>query len=71
MAEFSNSIIIERPLEQVFDFLAVNFEESQPKLDFNTLMVEKLTEGAVGKGRNFALSRQKLGANKTLRKVKS
>lgn len=55
MAQFKNEIIIDRPVEQVFNFLAVNIVENMPNIDFNLLLIEQLTEGEVGKGTQFHL----------------
>jgi hypothetical protein len=50
MAEFKTEIVIDRPVGQVFGFLATNFAENLPKIETNFLYVEQLTEGEVGKG---------------------
>lgn len=55
MAEPTNEIIIDRPVDKVFNFLAVNIVDNLPNIEFNLLMIEKITEGEVGKGTQYHL----------------
>ncbi|MBN9391847.1 MAG: hypothetical protein J0I20_27680 [Chloroflexi bacterium] len=59
MADFKTEIVIDRPVAQVFNFLATNFEANLPKVETNFLYVEQLTEGEVGKGTLFRAIRAK------------
>lgn len=51
MLEFSNSIVIDRPLEEVFAFLAEL--ENAPKWNYYVLQVHKLTPGPVDVGTKY------------------
>jgi uncharacterized protein YndB with AHSA1/START domain len=48
MLEFSNTVLIERPLEEVFDFLAEL--ENIPNWNYYVLRVQKITPGPVNVG---------------------
>jgi uncharacterized membrane protein len=51
MLEFDNRITIDRPVEEVFAFLA-DFE-NLPKWNYYVLRVEKITPGPVGQGTKY------------------
>ena len=50
-ASIKGEIVIGRPLNQVFDFVAD--ERNEPKYNPRMASVEKLTHGAIGKGTRF------------------
>jgi uncharacterized protein YndB with AHSA1/START domain len=56
MLEFENTIHIERPIEDVYEFLA-NFE-NLPKWNYYVLRVRKLTPGPVGVGTKYHQERK-------------
>ena len=51
MARITGEIVIERPPEEVFDFVAA--ERNEPSYNHQMLAVEQLTEGPVGSGTRF------------------
>lgn len=59
MAEFKTEIVIDRPVDQVFNFLALDLAENLPKIESNLLYVEQLSEGEAGKGTRFRAIRAK------------
>lgn len=50
MVKIKAEILIELPVEDVFNFLAVDFLENLPEIEPTILMIEQLTEGEVRKG---------------------
>ena len=51
MTRVEGEIVINRPVEEVFDFVAD--ERHEPRFNPNVLAVEKLTPGPIGKGTRF------------------
>ena len=56
MIEFKNTIVIERPLHEVFDF--VSDFENLPKWNYYVMNVDKLTEGPVEVGTVYHQTRK-------------
>ena len=56
MIKFKNSVIIKRPLPDVFAFVS-NFE-NLPKWNYYVTEVDKLTEGPVGEGTTYHQTRK-------------
>ncbi|MBS4190009.1 SRPBCC family protein [Bacillus sp. FJAT-49705] len=59
MADFRSSVIIHKPVKEVFDYIASmeNTSEIMP----NVVKMEKLTEGPIGKGTKFKETRSVRG----------
>ena len=56
MAKVSGSIIIERPVDEVFDFVVD--ERNEPLYNKELLSSKKLTEGPIGVGTRFRAAHQ-------------
>jgi len=54
MVHLAGSIVIERPIEEVFDFVAD--ERNEPKYNSALLRSEKVTDGPIGLGTKFSAS---------------
>ncbi|MEH7522798.1 SRPBCC family protein [Bacillus sp. JJ1503] len=59
MADFRSSVIIHKPVSEVFHYMASM--ENVPELMPNVVKMEKLTEGPIGKGTKFKESRSVRG----------
>jgi len=59
MADFRSSAIIDKPVHEVFQYVASM--EHMPEIMPNVVKVEKLTEGDIGKGTLFKETRQVRG----------
>ncbi|WNS75341.1 SRPBCC family protein [Bacillus sp. DTU_2020_1000418_1_SI_GHA_SEK_038] len=59
MADFRSSVIIHKPISEVFHYMASM--ENVPELMPNVVKMEKLTEGPIGKGTRFKESRSVRG----------
>lgn len=55
MAQTNNEIIINRPLDFVFNFMSRRMDDYLVRLDPNLLIVEQISEGEVRKGAQFRL----------------
>lgn len=62
MSEITGSIVIDLPVEEVFDFLSD--ERNEPLFNPQMLSVEKLTPGPAGKGTKYRI--QMKSGNRTL-----
>jgi uncharacterized protein YndB with AHSA1/START domain len=51
MVELQGEIVIRRPPDEVFDFVAD--EENQPRYNPQMRLAEKITEGPIGVGTSF------------------
>ena len=51
MAHIGGEIIIQRPVEQVFDFVAD--ERNEPRYDRRMVRAEKVSPGGIGQGARF------------------
>lgn len=59
MASIHGEILIGRPVQEVFDFVAD--ERNEPKYNPRMLRVEKVTDGAIGKGTQFRATTKSMG----------
>ena len=59
MASIRGEILIGRPVQEVFDFVAD--ERNEPKYNPRMLRVEKLTDGAIGSGTQFRATTRSRG----------
>ncbi len=51
MAQFEGEIVIERPVEEVFDFVAD--ERNEPRYNPRMLLAEKISSGPIALGARF------------------
>ena len=51
MSQISGELVIGRPIEEVFDFVAD--ERNEPLYNSRMMTVEKLTDGPIGTGTRF------------------
>ncbi|KAB2333133.1 hypothetical protein F7731_16475 [Cytobacillus depressus] len=59
MAEFRSSVIINKPIAEVFQY--ITSMENTPEIMPNVVKMEKLTEGPIGKGTKFKETRSVRG----------
>ncbi|MDB5081636.1 MAG: hypothetical protein JWP00_3560 [Chloroflexi bacterium] len=61
MREVKAELVINRSVEDVFNFLAVNFLDALPRLDPMVLEIEQIPAGKVGKGTKFRVNSANYG----------
>ena len=59
MTSIHGEIVIDRPMSEVFDFVAD--ERNEPRYNPRMLHVEKVTGGAIGIGTQFTATRKSMG----------
>lgn len=59
MAHIGGEIIIQRPVEQVFDFVAD--ERNEPRYDRRMVRAEKVSPGGIGQGARFGAELEAMG----------
>jgi len=59
MARVEGEIIIHRPIETVFDFVAD--ETNEPKYNPNMVHAERISDGPIGKGTRFVTELKRMG----------
>jgi hypothetical protein len=62
MAKLEGEIVIGRPVEAVFDYVAD--QSNEPQYDPQMIRAEKITAGPVGKGTQFRLAVASWGARR-------
>jgi hypothetical protein len=59
VASFHGEIVIDRPVAEVFDFVAD--QRNEPKYNLRMASAEKLTQGAIGQGTRYRVTVRSMG----------